>query len=85
MLVLQPMMVVLMDTKGVGPLSMVGVGVMGVGEMSVGVMGVSVKVGWGDGVKVDVSLGDGGVSDGVISVDGNVAVIGGGRMIGVGE
>ena len=30
MLVLQPMRVVLMATKGVGPLSMVGVGVMGV-------------------------------------------------------
>ena len=85
MLVLQPMMVVLMDTKEVGPASMVGVGVIGVGGTSVGVMGVSVKVGWGDGVKVDVSLGGAGVSDGAISVGGSVAVIGGGRMIGVGE
>lgn len=65
---------------------MIGVGIHGVGVMDA-IMGVSVKVGAGDGVKVDVavSLGGTGVSDGGSGAGGNVAVIGGGRINGVGE
>lgn len=76
MLVLHPRISVWMDTKGVGPLSMVGVGVI-----DVSVMGVSVEVGWGDGVKVGVAPDSGGVR----GMDGNVAVMGAARITGVGE
>ncbi len=68
-----------MDMKGVGPLSVAGVVVTGMDVM--GVKGVSVKVGWGEGVKVKVALGCGGVS----GVDEKMAVIGAARITGVGE
>jgi len=85
MLVLHPRMSVRMDMKGVGPLSVAGVGVRSVEVIGVDVMGVPVKVDWGDGVNVKVAPGCVGVSDEMSGVDGNVAVTGGARITGVGE